>query len=290
MLVRSSATSNFSNFGLSMMGEGKFMARDVAPGDYRIVVRPALSGPAQPQSSSQGAEFASVALTVASDIENLVIVTQPGVSISGQLVFADGTPPTLPDGVRITTQPADRAIMMGPAATATVGANLLFTLYDLHGAYFIRTIGLPTGYAVKGVMLGPVDISDTPVEFKPEHSKHLQIVVTSRASTLEGTVTDDNGQPASEVMIFVIPEDKTSWRSGSSRLRMTGVVKEGRFSAAGLIGGRYHVVAVPRDGFFMSGDVGPEFFEPLVKEATTVVIGEDEKRTIDLRVMKRSQD
>lgn len=290
-LVRGTTTSGFSSFGMSADQTGKFTIRDVVPGEYRLVVRPGNMGPPQEQPQTpQRSEYANIPVSVSADIENLVVVTQPGTSITGHVVFAEGTPPNPPSGLRVMTQPAERMMMMGSAPTASVGANLQFTLNELFGTHFLRVIGLPPGHALKAVMLGQTDITDSPVEFKPEHNKQLQIVVTSRASTLEGIVTDDNGEPATETLILMIPEDKTSWRMGSSRMRTTGILKAGQFSVSGVLPGRYHVIALPRDRFYPNPDLGADFFEPLTKEATTVVIGEDEKRTVDLRVTKPPQE
>jgi hypothetical protein len=138
-------------------------------------------------------------------------------------------------------------------------------------------------------MLGATDITETPIEFKREHSGHLRVVLTTRAATLEGTVADDRGEPASGVMIIALPEDKAAWRAGSSRMRMSGA-SDGRFSISDILAGRYYVVAVPRDKLFLNFDTPPEIFEALVKEATAVVVGEDEKRTIELRVARVPQD
>jgi hypothetical protein len=88
---------------------------------------------------------------------------------------------------------------------------------------------------------------------------------------------------------MAIPEDKAFWKVGSSRMRMTGAMK-GKFELRGMLAGRYHVVAVPRGRLYLNSDTEPEAFEALIKEATTVVIGEDEKRTVDLRVARDTQE
>jgi hypothetical protein len=51
--------------------------------------------------------------------------------------------------------------------------------------------------------------------------------------------------------------------------------------------GRYYVAAVPRQRLDVSrgGDVDAAFFEQLAKEATLVVVGADEQRTVDLRML-----
>jgi hypothetical protein len=268
---------------------GKFTIRDVVPGDYRLVVRPMGNNPIEQPKEQPRSEYATVPVSVASDIEDLVVVTQPGATVAGRVVFAEGTPQNVPTSLRIFTQPAERIMVMGPQPNATVSATLQFTLNDLFGPQLIRIGGLQPGQALKAVMLGATEITDTPVEFKSEHSRQLQIVVTTRASALDGTVTDERAEPAPDVMVLAIPEEKSSWKIGSPRLRMAPVSK-GKFELRGLLAGRYHVIAYPRSRITLTMETSQEAFEALIKEATTVVVGEDEKRTLDLRVAKDSQD
>ncbi len=290
MLVRPEGNGGFQTHGMfNVDASGKFTIRDVVPGDYRLVVRPMGNNPIEQPKEQPRSEYATVPVSVASDIEDLVVVTQPGATVAGRVVFAEGTPQNVPTSLRIFTQPAERIMVMGPQPNATVSATLQFTLNDLFGPQLIRIGGLQPGQALKAVMLGATEITDTPVEFKSEHSRQLQIVVTTRASALDGTVTDERAEPAPDVMVLAIPEEKSSWKIGSPRLRMAPVSK-GKFELRGLLAGRYHVIAYPRSRITLTMETSQEAFEALIKEATTVVVGEDEKRTLDLRVAKDSQD
>jgi hypothetical protein len=275
---------------MSFDQNGTFTIRDVTPGDYRLFVRPGGGPPPPPGSQAQGVpkpEYAVVPISVSSDIEDLVVVTKPGVSVIGEVVFAEGPPATLPSGLRIVGTPAERTMMMGPQPSGVVGANLQFTLNDAFGPLFVRVAaGLPRGYAVKEVRLGSTDISDTPVEFKAEDSKRLQVVLTSRVATLEGTVTDDDGAPVDDALVLIIPEEKSSWRMGSPRLRTLSGFKEGKYSSPAVLPGRYFVVAVPRERFSPGIDPRPDYFEPFTRDATAVVLNDGETRTVDLRVAR----
>ena len=268
---------------------GTFTFHDVIPGDYRLNVRPRWYGPADERPS--GGEFAHVPVSVAADVENLAIVTQPGVSVAGEIVFAEGRPPNIPPGLRVSAQQADPTIpMFGGQQGAAIDANLGFTLRDLFGPQYIRVWGGARGYSLKAVLAGGTDISDTPFEFKPGHSQRLQVVLTTRTSTLEGTVTDDKGDPVNGATLFMIPEDKGSWKQLSIRFRATGTRKDGSFSIPGVLAGRYFVIAVPRSRMVYGQEANAEFFEPLTKEATTVVIAEDEKRLVDVRLTSGSTE
>lgn len=284
---RSRSGSGFSGGGsVSFDQSGTFTMRDVVPGDYQLIVRPMYTDPTEaPRQPTPRREFALVPLTVDADLDNLVITTRPGATISGRIEFAEGAPQPLPSAVRVMTEPSDPAMSIGSNPTRNVDNDMRFTLTDLFGAHYVRAFGFPRGYTLKAVMLGATDITDTPVEFKPEHSGHLRVIVTGRTSTLEGTVTDDRGEPASEVSILILPEEKASWRFGSPRTRIT-TATDGKFRLEGILSGRYHVVAISRDRLRPSRDLGPEIFEPFMKDATPVVIAEDETRTVDLRVVR----
>jgi hypothetical protein len=225
-------------------------------------------------------------LTVAADIENLVVVTQPGVTVSGQVVFADGDPPTTVGGLRVTAQPAARLPMFGPPPSGPVGADHRFTLTNLFGAQLIRLVPLRREWALKAIMLGATDITDTPVEFTKEHSGHLQIVVSTRPALIEGTVTGDDGAPVEQAMVLIFPEDKDSWKVGSPRVRTAMSMNGGKYSSTGLIGGRYFAVALPFRSVMMTPDTPPDFFERLAKDATRLVVADDERRVVDLRLSK----
>ena len=289
MLAKQTPGSGFSSSGSNVEQEGRFTFRDVVPGDYFVIVRPGgLGGPPSSEPSKEPQEHAVVPVSVAADVENLVIVTQPGVSIAGEIVFADGDSPQASDALRVFTQPGNRLPMFGPSPSATVGKDLKFTLSNLFGPVLIRA-GLRREWALKAVMLGSTDITDTPVEFKKEHSGHLQIVVSTRPAFVEGTVTGDDGAPVEQAMVVIFPEDKDGWRAGSPRMRITGSMKDGKYTTTGLIGGRYYAVAVPFRTLALTPDTPPEIFEALARDATRLVVAQDEKRVVDLRLSKPPQ-
>ena len=139
--------------------------------------------------------------------------------------------------------------LFGPSPTATVDAQNRFTLTGLFGPLLLRADLPPRTWALQAIMLGATDITDTPVEFRKEHSGHLQIVLTTRAATIEGNGDRRRrGAGRSDRRILVFPEDKASWRFGSPRLRNGMSMKEGKFSVTGLVAGRYFAIAMaPRD-------------------------------------------
>jgi hypothetical protein len=285
-IVKRSIGGSTSNYGFSIDEQGRFQMKNIAPGSYRLTVRQQnqrlVNGQMMP--GNEPGEFASVPVNVTADLEGLLIVTGPGVTITGQLVFEQDQPPPRGQGmntaIRISATPGDPESQMGipPPPPVTAAPDLTFTMKGMMGEYLLRT-GVQGQY-LKAVMLGSEDITDTPREFKS--GDRVTMVMTSRASTLEGNVTDDKGDLVAEAGIVLFSEDKTAWRQNSVRTRRGGVQQNGHYRLQGLMPGRYFIVALPRER--MNGPVDAALFEQLSKEATTIVIGEDENRQADLKL------
>ena len=62
---------------------------------------------------------------------------------------------------------------------------------------------------------------------------------------------------------------------------------DGHFRVNGLMPGKYFVIAVPRERLAVGpGGVDAVLFELLSKDAVSVVIGDDEERKLDLKVVE----
>jgi protocatechuate 3,4-dioxygenase beta subunit len=269
------------SFGASFFTDeqGRFQMRNIAAAEYRVVIRPRIDTvDGRPRTSGEGAQ---VPLTVAGDIEGLIISTSPMVTIKGRIEFDPAPPPQVsPRQIRVFATPADNDRMPMPQPSGSVEDDLTFTMSGMMGEYLLRA-SLPDLF-LKSVTVGGQDVTDTPREFKPQD--RVTIVLTSRGSTLDVSVTDNDGKPADGATVMVFSEDKSSWRVNSVRVRRGISDATGHAPIRGLLPGRYYAVASSPERLAVFGQVAPSFFEELVKNATSVVIGEDEVRTIDLRM------
>ena len=270
-------------FGLSTDPHGRFEIRDVPPGAYHLVVHQQIEEIVDGYVKSGGpGEMASVPLSVDSDLDAMVIVTGRGATITGQIVFEHGQPLPSSNGqplrIHVTARSVDprNAVGIPTPEPALVGPDLTFTMGGLRGRNVLGTSG--GGPYLKSVTVGGADITDTPHEFK--EGERVTIVLTDRASTLEGDVTGADGRSAGAAVIL-FSDEKESWRMDSSRTRRAQTDRTGHYRIRMLMPGRYHVAALPPERF---RDRAPDaaFFEELAKEATSVVIGEEEKRQVDL--------
>jgi hypothetical protein len=274
-----------SSAHVSVDALGRFAVRDLDPGEYVLEVRASVPMTANKEIADK--EFADVPVSLnGGDLDDLVIATQPGIAIGGRLVFVEGVPP---DPLSITVSLHGVRAHQPPAAfeaNCRVDADLRFAFSGVFGAKLLRFASLPPGWALRAVMLGGTDITDQPTVFRPEHDGQIQLVVTTRASMVEGVVTDEHGAATGDATVYVFAEDKTSWRMSSPRVHRAQVGDDGRFAVRGLTGGRYLAVAVSHEGFRPIQNAGEAFFAALQTAATSLVVGDDEKRAIELRAWR----
>jgi protocatechuate 3,4-dioxygenase beta subunit len=284
LMQRSSVGFPTFGGGFSTDEQGRFQMQNIAPGNYRLIVRPRPPGPGGDNAQPDPVEMASVPISITTaDLENLLVVTSPGATITGQIVFEQGPPPNV-QTLRVMAIPNEQDGSGMSPQPAVVQPDLTFTLKGLIGEMLLRT-GVPNVY-VKSISVGADDITDTPREFKAQD--RVTIVMTTRASTLEGTVSDAKGIAAPDIPVMMFSEDKTSWRGNSIRTKRGMSDATGHFRITGLQPGRYYILAAPRERLNVPFSVDPSFFEALTKDATTILISEDEQRTIDLRVVTPS--
>jgi len=278
-----------NTFGFSTDDQGRFQLRNVPPGNYRLTVRQQPPpGPRNPDGSpAEQGEFASMPISVAGDLDDILITTSPGATITGNIVFENG-PPQLaanqgPSQMRVFGQIGDPENMTGAPSpqAALVTPDLTFTMKGLAGELLLRS-SAPNN-VVKAVMLGADDVSDTPHEFK--NGDRVTIVMTSRAATVEGSVTDAAGKPVTDALLIMFSDEKSSWRSTSIKTKRGSADPTGHYRITGVLPGRYFLVALPRERMNALGPSSDQSaFEALSKEATTVVVGEDEQRQVDVKI------
>ena len=233
--------------------DGSFQLNNVPPGDYILDVqqRPQNVRNLQEINLAQ-LEFASIPVAVSGgDIDNLTIVTTPGVTVAGRVVYqGQGAPKP---GLQITAVPPSggpspigmllNAKALGGGRVAQDGT---FELRGIAGPQMIRVQGVPAGWALKSVTLNDVDITDAAFDFKSGNNvSGLVVTLTDRLTELTGAVRDGRGQPLSDYVLVVFAEDTKLWGAQSRHVQTTRPNQNGTFSIKGLPPGRYLAAVVP---------------------------------------------
>jgi hypothetical protein len=256
---------------------GRFAASGLMPGTYDV----SASG-----SSDGGARiFGRTRFTIAdADVSDLIVTTNPGVDVRGRVVVSQekGLPPPNVQ-VETTRVDADGKSSWIPARTP-LNPDASFVLRWLFGPTIVRVRPTPPGWMLKAVLLNGEDITDKPVEFRDQDSGHLEVVLTRRASVVEGSVKDTRDRPVDDYAVVLFSSNRNDWIPDSTRTQVTYPRSDARFRFDHVRAGRYWMVAIPRDRaggwVYLSSDL-----ERLVDDATDVVVGDDDRRSFDLKLV-----
>jgi hypothetical protein len=239
-----------SGGGNQVRPDGTFRLVNIAPGDYTLDVqqRPQNLRNLQNLNLSQ-LEFASVPIVVSGDIDNLMIVTTPGITVSGRVSYDSQTRPKASMQV-VAISPAGASPIMAMAGRALgsgqVNQDGTFELRGIAGAQIIRVNGIPAGWALKSVEMNGADITDAAFDFPSGNNlAGLVVTLTDRISEISGTVRDSRGQPVGDYVLVVFPEESRLWTGQSRQIATTRPNQNASFSIKGLPPGRYFGVAVP---------------------------------------------
>ena len=260
----------------STSADGAFVFRHVLPGEYRLRVYGA-------QSSSGVAEFASMPVVVADeDISGVVLVTAPGATATGRVVFEDGAKPDSRLFVRTSATTPGLSF-----SNTSVGVNpdMTFSIGGLTERQTFRPGLLPDGWFLKAVTHAGADITDTGYDFKPgERVSGIQMLLTRRSTTLNGTVQDDRGEPLADYTVVAFSSDASKWGYLTRFVRTARPDQDGKFTIRALPPDDYLVVAVE---YLESGqEFDPEQLRVWAPLATKVTLGDGATQSTTLKLTR----
>ncbi len=233
-------------------------------------------------------EYASRDLKLARGVAvPFAIVTRPAIHLAGHVTF-EGSPRA--EGEVVTIRAEDPSGHGGSywIDPADVDANGSFVF----SAYGWMRLLRPGGAAMrnrtlKAVLRNGVDVTDTPVEFAA--GDKVEMIVTSRLTTVRGTVTMPGGGTAEMSQVFLFGEDRAAWLPHSSRVYVTRASMDGRYGFRTVRPGRYLIAAIPfRDTVFPT-DSPREILDRVARIATPIAIGEGDTRVVDLTQMETAE-
>jgi Carboxypeptidase regulatory-like domain len=249
--------------GNQVRPDGSFRLTNVPPGDYVLDVqqRPQNLQNLQNINLAQ-LEFASMPLSVSGDIDGLSVVTTPGVTLSGRVVFeGQKAQQTSARGIQISAtgqsgMPSLMAMAGRMLGVGQVNNDGTFQLRGLAGPQVIRAGGLPSGWAVKRMTLDGADITDAAYDFRPGATVNsLVVTLTDRLTDVSGSVRDARGQAVTDYVLVIFPEDSKLWGPQSRYIATSRPNQNGAFNIKGLPPARYLAAVVPSLENGMQNDV-----------------------------------
>jgi len=273
--------------GATVAGDGTFRIRNLPPGEYKISTRATTeSGAASTQ------ETAAIPIVIDGiDLDNVILATSTGWSLSGKVVSEGGTTPASSvAGFRIGARPihGDQSLAGGPPGTANlengrVRDNWTFTVSGIFGAARLRPT-VPDGWIVKAIMQDGRDVTDT--VFEPTNGDALsgfQIVVSDGVTTLSGQITDDKGAPLTDGTVLVFSSDSSKWVDDSRYVQATRPDQQGKYQIRGLPPGEYLAAAIDYVEEGMWND--PEYLDSIRGLGQRFTLGEADTHALMLRLL-----
>ena len=262
---------------LNVAPDGTFRAENLSPGEWMVVVN-------EP-------EYGNVSTRLmGEDVHGLTVTTRRAATVRGRVTFEGAPPPT--EEFRIGAAFAGPRTLVSGAGYIRSGTRLgeIAVAPDtgwtfeaqISGAGVIRA---RTGnWILKAVTLDGKDVTDTVLDFGTAYAgKAVEVVLTQRRAQVSGGVLNDRGQPATDYMVLLFPEDEGQWTAPSSRFFANARPdQQGRFTITGLAAGRYLAVALE---YLDPGEErNPETLSRLRASATAIELPEGESRTLTLRM------
>ena len=271
--------------GATVAADGTFTMKSVAPGPYTVSVRSAID-----VNGATVQETASLPIIVSdAPIDNVMLQTSSGWSVSGQITTDTGAAPAVPNE---RVQIAPRAVTggvspLGPGPgnsdSGRVKEDWTFTVTGVFGAARLRAT-LPDGWAMTSILHDGRDVTDTAFELKSgEVLSGVQVVLTNRVNGIGGQVVDDKGTPLADGTIMVFATDSEKWSEDSRFVRSARPDQQGSYQIRGLPPGAYLAVAIDyvEDGMWND----PEYLESIRRYGQKVTLGEADAQTMTLKLM-----
>jgi protocatechuate 3,4-dioxygenase beta subunit len=266
------------NFGSRIDWEGRFSIGNVPPGRYVLRARGTDTDPPL---------FAAQPLTVASgDATDISVILFPGASIAGTVLFEGTNPPEM-SRVRITAPSAESGGSLGPNPNARVDKDGTFTLEGVStGSHWIRSAGQLNGWTLKSVTVSNRDVIDTPIELRSGQAlSNVSLVFTNKQQEINGTVTNEQGQPVTDFTVLAFGVDPDLWRPLARQIATARPDQNGKYQIRSLPPGNYYLVTVD------PGEQG-EWFEPAFLDqhriaAARVTLGDGDIKTQDFKISTR---
>ena len=272
--------------------DGSFRFAGVPPGRYVVSARAERASGTR-VASRQLFWAAAEVVSATGDVGPVRLTLKPAVTLAGSLVF-EGTMLPLPRDLsqvrvlleaspdRVRDPGASSSLRSTVPVVATAKEDRSFAIANvLPGKYTISATGVGQWW-LRSVVVAGQDVLDTGFEAGDVNVEGAVLKFSDRPAELAGTVVPTQGAAASDFGIVVFTTDRSLWRAGARRVRLTRPASDGQFLFGNLPGGDYYLAAVSD---IDSSDLGdPEFLARLVPASLTVSLTEGERRKQDLRV------
>jgi hypothetical protein len=236
---------------------------------------------------NEPALLASVSVAAADrDMDDLTLTLEPGARVSGRIVFDGGTRPFTEAVTQISVWIDRLDERLSRAQPATADRSGAFRSEALPpGRYRLRASIVAAGWTLASATFDGRDISDEPFDLGSGDVSGVVVTLTTRGTTLSGTVRTAQGKPDPETSVLVFPTRPPAWANASTfRMRSVRPSTNGSYVVTSLRPGEYFVVAIREED--ARGWQDPERLAELAERATRVRIVAGRAHGQDLRTAR----
>jgi hypothetical protein len=268
-----------------------FRFTGVTPGRYTVIARTAPGG---------ATLWASVDVDVSTgDVAGVQLALRPPIRLTGQVRF-EGAAPRPPDlrkaPVSLGRAMAEAGDVLGfnpamfqalPSGSTVVEDDRSFSFQSVYPGLFRISAAVPgdATWRLRSAVLGGRELLDDLLVVTPDQREDITGVVltfSDRRTAITGTLQTPAGAPAPEYFIVVFPTERRWWRPDGRRLAFARPATDGQFVLRDLPPGEYYIAALT--DLDTATWHTPAFLDQVVPGALTLVLGENETRTQDLRI------
>jgi hypothetical protein len=268
--------------------DGRYMFTSVAPGAYSVKASVGYGRGAAPNTPIQ---WASAEVDVNGQDLDVPLTLQPGVAISGRVVF-EGSQPTAAELQTLSfgLVPPGSGGTVQPGGGGRVDAEGRFTFAGVvpDTYQFVTTwnnAGASERWTIRASTANGREAFEVPLRVNPNEALDWTITYTDKPTGVTGVLTHPGGRPATDYYILVFSADRRHWTPGSRRVRMTRPATDGSYSVKGLPPGEYYLAA-PAD--LESGEWNdPLLLDELVRSAATITLRDGEMTLQNFRIGSR---
>jgi hypothetical protein len=252
---------------------GDFEIKDVPTGRYTL-----FAAWRDGENEFVGSEPIEV---VNSNLDSVRIVIPRGAELRGKVVIEGKVAAPAEMGVRL--DPRDSR-QLGSSRDGSIKADGSFLLTGIaDGLYEINVWSECDGCYLKAVKANGEDILDRGLQVSSGSAPSpIELVYSSNTGMIDGTVTREDGLPASGATVILVPDHLR--RSRFSRdYREKSTDQYGHFVIKNVAPGKYHAYSWQSIDYDNSTD--PEFLKGFEQQAQAVSIGENEKKSLQLSLI-----
>ena len=266
--------------------DGTFAIGGVAPGRY---ILKAQFGRGRLGSADAPTQWAATEVTMAGQDLDVTLVLQPGVQITGRVVF-EGAQPTPADLQTLTlflmAPGSGGSLTSGGGPGGRVDAEGRFTFLgvtpDSYRFSYNWTAPTRERWTLKTAVANGRESFEAPLQVNPGEPVNWTVTFTDKPTGLAGVFQDRSGRAATDYFILLYSADRGAWIAGSRRIRATRPATDGAFSVKGVPAGEYYLAALTD---LENGEWNdPALLERLIQSSIKVTLRDGEVTTQDVRI------